>query len=295
MAYEQEKHMTPPYSAVESQLESSLYKIGIPPRPAILDRIHAEMQKDEPDFNHLSSMIAADVALAASLISITNSPYFGFRGRVHSPREALMVLGLNVAGKAIAGIVMRHAFPQSPHLERFWDASARIARLSGWLVQRVTKCTLRADDAYTFGLFRDCGIPILLPRFPEYTAILQEANHDTARSFTDIEDIELPTNHAVVGYVLAQSWWLSDETSLSIRHHHNADILSTPVIPPSMNSRQMIAIAQLAEHLLQQHSGLSITQEWVKLGSACLHLLRLAEDDIQKLLAEAIPVIEAEN
>ena len=293
MAYEQEKHMTHPYSTVESQLESSLYKIGIPPRPAILDRIHAEMQKDEPDFKQLSDIISADVALSASLISITNSPYFGLRGHVHSTREAMMVLGLNITSKAIAGIAMRHAFPQSPHLERFWDASARIARLSGWLAQRHTK--LSADDAYTFGLFRDCGIPILLSHFPEYIGILQKANHDAARSFTDIEDIELPTNHAVVGYVLAQNWWLSDETILSIRNHHNADILSTPAIPPSMNSRQMIAVAQLAEHLLQQHSGLSITQEWVKLGPACLHLLKLTEDDIKELLAEAIPVIEAEN
>jgi HD-like signal output (HDOD) protein len=281
------------HSAIESQLESSLYKIGIPPRPAILDRIHEQMQKDEPDFNQLTHIISADVALSASLINITNSPYFGFRGRVHSTREALMVLGLNVTSKAIAGIVMRRAFPQSPHLERFWDASARIARLSGWLAQRVTK--LRADDAYTYGLFRDCGIPILLSRYPEYTDILKTANLDAIRNFTEIEDQQLPTNHAVVGYVMAQSWWLPDETILSIRHHHNAEMLNTPTIPPSMSCRQMIAVAQLAEHLLQQHSGLSMTQEWVKLGPACLHLLKLDETDVKELLSDAIPVIDVES
>lgn len=165
--------MTDTPSSIETELESSLWKIGIPPRPVILERINAEMQKDEPDFNHLASTIAADVALSASLISITNSPYFGFRGRVKSAREALMVLGLNIAGKAIAGIVMRQAFPKSPHLERFWDASARIARLSGWLAQQVTHSALRADDAYTFGLFRDCGIPILLTHTPGYWDILK--------------------------------------------------------------------------------------------------------------------------
>lgn len=285
--------MTDAPSSIEAQLESSLWKIGIPPRPVILERINAEMQKDEPDFNHLASTIAADVALSASLISITNSPYFGFRGRVKSAREALMVLGLNIAGKAIAGIVMRRAFPASPQLERFWDTSARIARLSGWLAQRST--TLRADDAYTFGLFRDCGIPILLARFPNYFDILNEANHETCRSFTAIEEITLPTNHAVVGSMLAQSWWLSDETSLSIRIHHDIAILSTPSIPPSLNSRNMIAVAQLAEHLLQLHSGLCFTQEWVKIGPACLHLLNFTEEEVKDILAEAIPVIEAED
>ncbi len=281
------------HSPIETQLESSLYKIGIPPRPAILDRIHEQMQKDEPDFNQLTHIISADVALSASLINITNSPYFGFRGRVHSTREALMVLGLNVTSKAIAGIIMRRAFPQSPHLERFWDASARIARLSGWLAQRVTR--LHADDTYTYGLFRDCGIPILLSRYPEYTDILKTANLDAIRNFTEIEDQQLPTNHAVVGYVMAQSWWLPDETVLSIRHHHNVEMLNAPTIPPSMSCRQMIAVAQLAEHLLQQHSGLSTTQEWVKLGAACLHLLKLDETDVKELLSDAIPVIDVES
>lgn len=281
--------------SVEARLESSLLKIGIPPRPVILDRIGAEMRKDEPDFNQLASVIAADVALSASLISITNSPYFGFRGRVSSPREALMMLGLNVASKAIAGIVMRKAFPKSPQLERFWDASARIARLSGWLAQRVTRGTLRADDAYTYGLFRDCGIPILLARFPGYFDILTEANHEASRSFTAVEETTLPTHHAAVGYMLAQSWWLPDETILSIRHHHDVAILDTPSIPPTLNSRYLIAISQLAEHLLQQHSGLSFTQEWDKLGPACLRLLNLSEEDVTGILAEASPLLEAED
>jgi len=287
-------HTAPP-SSIETQLENSLREIDIPPRPVILDRINEEMKKDEPDFNHLANIIAADVALSASLIKITNSPFFGFRGRVHTPREALMLLGLNVAGKAISGIVMRRAFPTSPQLERFWDASALIARLSGWLAQRVTNNKLRADDAYTFGLFRDCGIPILLSRRPSYFDVLVEANHDDNRCFTAIEDLALPTNHAIVGNMLAQSWWLTDETSLSIRHHHDLAFLDATTIPPSLNSRYLIAVSQLAELLLQLHTGRSFTQEWAKLGPACLRLLKLSEEDVAELLAQVVPVLEAED
>lgn len=285
--------MTLPHSTLEAKLEKSLREIGIPPRPAILDHIRSEMQKDEPDFNQLARLVASDVALTASLISITNSPFFGFRGRVNTPREALMMLGLNAASKAIAGIAMRQAFPRSPHLERFRDASARIARLSGWLAQSVTNNKLRADDAYTFGLFRDCGIPILLTHNPDYFEILNRANHEAVHCFTEIEDSALPTNHTIVGSLLAQSWWLTEDTCLSIRNHHGVALLHTPNIPPSLNSRQMIAVAQLAEYLLQAHSGLSYTQEWGKLGPGCMQLLNLTEEDMESILAEAIPVIEA--
>ncbi len=159
---------TPSTSPFDAMLEGSLKDIGIPPRPLILERISHEMLQPEPDYKRLSSVISADVSLSASLIKTANSPFFGYRGRVRSISEALMMLGLDVASRAIAGIILRQAFPASPHLVRFWDASARIARLSGWLTQYLGNHKLRPDDAYTFGLFRDCGIPILHLRFPDY-------------------------------------------------------------------------------------------------------------------------------
>jgi HD-like signal output (HDOD) protein len=279
----------------EVQLESTLRDIGIPPRPSILDRISIEMQKEEPSFNDLSNLISADVALSASLIKITNSPFFGFRSRVRSVKESLMVLGLDVASRAIAGIILRRAFPNAPKLERFWDSSARIACLSGWLAQRVTNNNLRPDEAYTYGLFRDCGIPILISRFPDYYRVLAEANHEAKINFTTIEDTHLPTNHAVVGCLLAQSWWLPEETSLSIRYHHDVNVLTAPAIPPSLNSRYQIAVAQFAEYLLQQKTGLCHTQEWIKLGPACLRLLNISEEDVKNILVDALPVIDAEE
>ncbi len=285
----------PPPTSVDALLEGALKDIGIPPRPTILDRISREMLQDEPDYKRLANIIGADVSLSASLIKTANSPFFGYRNRVRSVNEALMMLGLDVASRAIAGIILRKVFPNSLHLERFWDASARIARLSGWLAQQVGHNKLRPDDAYTFGLFRDCGIPVLLMRFPGYEKILAQANSAADRSFTAIEDAQLPTNHAMVGSLLAQSWWLPEETCLAIRHHHEVAIIETPSITPPLTSRYRIAIAQFAEYLMQRHTGLSHTLEWPKLGTACLRLLDIAEDDLDAILADAVPVMEAED
>lgn len=285
----------PPPPSVDALLEGSLKDIGIPPRPTILDRISREMLQDEPDYKRLANVIGADVSLSAALIKTANSPFFGFRNRVRSVNEALMLLGLDVASRAIAGIILRKTFPNSLHLERFWDASARIARLSGWLAQHVGHNKLRPDDAYTFGLFRDCGIPVLLLRFPGYEKILARANCEDSSSFTAVEDAQLPTNHAMVGCLLAQSWWLPEELCLAIRHHHDAAVIETPSITPPLTSRYRIAVAQFAEHLVQRHTGLSHTHEWQKLGAGCLRLLDIAEDDIDGILAEALPVMEMED
>lgn len=278
---------------VEGLLESTLNDTGIPSRPAILDRVHIEMLKEEPDLNLLARIISADVALAGGLISIANSPYFGFHGRVRSVNEALMILGLDVACRAIAGLILRKLFPVTLALERFWDASAGIARLSGWLAQHPDiGVKIHANDAYTFGLFRDCGIAVLLHRFPYYHEVLLQANSEQTLNFTQVEEIQCPTNHAVIGSLLAQSWWLPEEISTAIRLHHEYAILQkndSTILPPA--TRGLIAIAQLAEHIFQHHTGLSKTQEWSKSSEVCLELLEINGEQLAGFYVEGAPIL----
>lgn len=281
-------------AAVDALLENAVRDIGIPPRPAILDRISFEMQKDEPDLIHLSRLISSDVALAAGLISTANSPYFGFRRRVRTVRETLMMLGLDVASRAVAGLVLRKLFPSSVALERFWDASACIARLAGWLAQHPEHgIRIRADEAYTFGLFRDCGIPVMMKRFANYHEVLKLANEAKELDFTSVEAAHCPTNHVVLGHLLAQSWGLPEETCLAIRHHHDDRALheQAGVAPLPLTTLGLVATVHLAEHLLQHHTGLSQTQEWLKAGETCLQLLDISAERLARLYEESEAIV----
>jgi HD-like signal output (HDOD) protein len=287
---------TPPDSRtteVDDLFERTILDLGIPPCPAILDRFMTEIRKDEPDYNRLASIIGSDVGLSAGLVKTANSSYFGVRQRVRSGGEALVMLGLKTTSRAIAGIILRKSFPDVKNLERFWDSSARISQLSGWLAQRLNLRGLRAEDAYTFGLFRDCGIPVLLGKFSHYQSVLDSANRETERSFTEVEDTEIPTNHAMVGCILAQSWWLPEEICLAIRNHHDFEALESASSALPALSRKLIATAQLAEHIVQQQLGLSLTQEWTKLGSICLQLLDIKEEQLEALYTEAAPIVTA--
>ena len=287
----QESHST----EVDILFERYVRDLGIPPCPVILDRFMTEAGKDEPDYKRLASIIGTDVSISAGLIKTANSPFFGLRQRVRSANEALMILGMKNSSRAIAGIILRKSFPNVPNLERFWDASARTARLSGWLAHRLDIRDLRAEDAYTFGLFRDCGIPVLLGRFQNYEELLNKANQDAENNFTDVEEVKMPTNHAMVGCILAQSWWLPEEICLAIRNHHDLVALESTSSLLPMLSRKLIATSQLAEHFLQQQPGLSYTQEWLKLGSVCLKLLDLSKPQLEGLYIEAESIVDSED
>jgi len=175
----------------------------------------------------------------------------------------------------IAALSLKKSFSHVPSLERFWDSSACTARVSGWLAQQLKGAPrVRPDDAYTFGLFRDCGVPVLMIPFPEYQGVLRKANDERELAFTAIEDQMLSINHAIVGSELAEEWLLPEEIHHAIRHHHET-------APEA--SRRLIAVSQAAEYLIQRHTGRNQTNEWHKLGETCLSLLGLGQEDLDRL------------
>lgn len=268
-------------------LERHLRDIDIPPRPAILASVQKEMTLSEPDFRKIEALIGADVALAAGLIKTVNSPYFGLNRRASTVHDALMVMGLAAAARAVAAFSLHRVFPDAGHFERFWDSSAKVAGLSGWLTKRLGSLKLQPDEAYTYGLFRDCGVVILMRRFPAYQNTLKTANSEQTLSFTEIERQHLPTDHTIVGRLMTQNWWLPAALSDAIRYHHDLSYLTGADTEQHSTSRQLIAVSQLAEHLLQQTTGASQTCEWQKLGAACTDILDLSPRDLTTLNAEA--------
>lgn len=274
--------------ALDSQLEASLREIGIPPRPRILELIILEARAGEPDFNYLADLIQSDVALAAGLIKAANSPFFGYRQKTRNVRGALMMLGLRAAANTVAGLIMRRVFPPSKQLERFWDASQRTGELAAWLASRLgARYGVTPEDAYTFGLFRDCGIPIMMRRFSDYEAVLARANASASQTFTEVEGAELPTNHAMVGSLMTQSWWLPEDICVAIRRHHDPAILAEPLQGATGASCRQVSLAHLAEKLHQECTGLNQTCEWDKMGASCLKVLGLDEEALAELERDA--------
>lgn len=269
---------------IESQMKIEIRDIGIPPRPTILARIEQEIAKDDPDFIQLARLLGADVGLSAGMVKIANSPFFAFGKRVPTVQEAMLVLGLNLVVRTVAGLALQQVFKHVPNMERFWDASAKTAEVAGNIARKLGGTLgIRPEDAHTFGLFRDCGIPMLMIPFPEYRQVLIEANHEASLPFTEIEDRAIGLNHALVGAQLAESWLLPAEICTAIEHHHNRNVLdgSTEI---SERAKKMIALAQLAEHLFHEKTGLAQTSEWEKLGPLCLSTLDLTPEDIPSLL-----------
>ena len=271
----------------EKQLHVLLNGVDIPPSPLVLVQLDTELKKEAPDQREIARLISQDVALSGSVMAIANSPAFSTGNKLASIMQALNVLGTQSVFNLVVSQLLKIALSgnQDAAMDRFWESSAQTARVAAELAKRL-RC-VRPDVAYTFGLFHDCGIPLIMKRFPTTRAVLAEANAAEDRVFTDIEDEMLGTNHAVVGYFLAKRWHLADFISEGVLYHHDYSMLlqSGRV---SDTARALIAICVLAEHIIRLNGSGNGEQEWAKAAPVACELFGLSLSAVDDLIEDML-------
>lgn len=269
----------------KSEAEKLLAGIVIPPRPSILTAILEERGKDEPDLRHIAQLIANDVALSAAVLKSVNSPLYGLRRQVGSIDQAVSMLGLKNISALVMGLSLRGSSPAG--LDRFWDSTSRTALLASHLAH-VLGSTSR-EEAHMFGLFRDCGIPLLIQRFPNYKETLALANASRDKDFTAVEDERHQTNHAVVGSLLAKNWKLPEHFHDAILSHHDPQVYQSDLPIPSLN---LIATVHLAEHIENGYSRLATDAEWDRMGGKVMAQLMLSPERLEEYTRDCLEMLD---
>ncbi|MDR0703074.1 MAG: HDOD domain-containing protein [Azoarcus sp.] len=262
-----------------------LHGITIPPCPAILSQLMAEIKSPLVNNKKIAALIRQDVGIAAAVIRTANSPLIG-GGRITSITSAVGMLGFKLIANLVNEALLRSAIDtHGASLERFWDSSRYTAIAAKRLANVVGR--VNADTAYTFGLFHDCGIPLLTQRYPEYKSILREANQDTRQIFTDIEESALGTSHAVLGYYLARTWGLADAVTQGILNHHDYAQLEDPRNIHS-EAHRLIALNVMAEIVASTHLRTVQDGEWRKAREAVSVCLGYTPTDLDDIIDDMV-------
>lgn len=258
--------------------------LSIPPRPEVINILIAEKDSEEPDLRRVAKAIMADVGLAGAMLKAVNSPAFGTRRKVSSIAAAVDLLGMKNVATLATGLVLRYMNGNNaPAMNRFWDTAEKVASVAAYLAGRLRG--IPQDEAYTFGLFHDCGIPLLMQKYPDYKEVLTRANQNTVRAFTAIEDEALGTHHAAIGYFLARSWYLSDDLCQAILLHHDMGVFESHP-GSSVRTLNLIGVGHLAEHVHHTSMRSREDAEWVKFGDAVSRHFGLDEEDFINLVED---------
>ncbi|HIJ59832.1 MAG TPA: HDOD domain-containing protein [Nitrospirae bacterium] len=226
--------------------EKIVKSIGIPSQPTVILSIQSEMSKPNPNMSLIGKLVTEDVGLSANVIRIASSPFVGM-GKVTSIDRALNLLGL----KNFFNLVFASALQESLNVkgvpkkifEVFWSHSLQIAKATQLVAKRVDKKNM--DEAYMTGLFHDCGVPLLIRKFPDYINIV-DFTIGTTSAAINIEESLYKTNHGIVGYLLAKTWKLFPSVCEAVLWHHISDVSSIS----NKEARVLTACLQLSENLI---------------------------------------------
>lgn len=268
--------------------KSLLRNIKIPPRPEALIRFQEESRKQNPDLGALARLVGSDVGLSGAVLQVVNSPLFRLSRKVVSVDQAALLLGLNKLASVVRVVAIKSTLAPGLGLERFWESAEEVARACAFLAAH--KSWADPEEAYTLGLFHDCGIPIMMLGFPGYGNPLRQPSaeeDDSAGYYGDGEGNILESegahygiNHAAVGYGLGRSWFLPDSLCQAIALHHESfeKIARMGNLDPKVPA--LCAVLGISRAVSSKHQALWYPQgRKRRVSPALLEYLDLGQDD----------------
>ena len=271
--------------------EQVLNGIHLPPCPAALLAAMKEARSPDADLGRIAHLIGQDVGLSAPMLKLANSPYFGLRSKASSVPQAVTVLGLRNTVNLLSNVALRaNVVPNLAGMDEFWDRSNMTALAASRIAAQIPG--ISRDDAYTVGLFHDCGIPVLMQKYPDYPKNVDEASR-VSGNICAVENSCYSTTHAVVGNLLARNWLLPPNMCRAILLHHDITVFASITDPAANEICNWVSIVQAAEYIVDSHLGLR-NDWWETWQPPVLKQLQFSNQEFDELRSDIAGVLEAD-
>ncbi len=248
----------------------------LPPMPSTMQLVLKEMESISANSKSLEKIIMQDPVLAARILKVANSPYYGTAGQVNSISHAITILGFDEVRNLVIGLSLVQAFGEGSDFKDFstkdlWLHSMGVAT-SSMLIAKAAGNGFDPEECFTMGLLHDIGRFVLCKVFKEDMDKILEIQEAQQCSLTEAEE-QQGLNHCEIGAFLAQKWQLSDQTMSVVRYHHH---------PRSAGEDEpLCAVVYLADQLC--HKLKLGWSRWQPKGVMLPKSLPLQKEDVQDL------------
>ena len=225
----------------------------LPSLPETYRKVVAELESDESSLQRVSDKISADIAMAAKVLQLVNSSFFGLPQRVESTHHAVSLLGLDILRPLV---LSAHAFSRFEMIEvegfsqqGLVHHSLAVATAAKRIAESRTDDADVINDSFIAGLMHDVGKLVLAANLPiEFARAIQVANDDAVTIF-EAEARVFGATHAGVGGHLLGLWGIPNPIVEAVNFHHQ---------PSAANSSEFSPLAAVhVANVLRQSVGVS--------------------------------------
>ncbi|HOJ33121.1 MAG TPA: HDOD domain-containing protein [Candidatus Hydrogenedentes bacterium] len=230
------------------KLDKILDKVGdLPALPSVVTEVMHLTEDPGVDVNDLCKVIQKDPALAAKILRVSNSPYYGMRQYVGTLKLALVILGVREVRNLILGIsvveTLRDDRAEALLGDAFWKHSMHAASFARKLSGRFK--LVMQGEAFVSGLLHDIG-KIAFVRYArqQYGSVFR-CSGGASEPLCRLEKETFGFTHAELGAALGFRWNFPQTLTDAIYFHHPArDMYLADAKDP-----QLAAVVRLANRL----------------------------------------------
>jgi HD-like signal output (HDOD) protein len=193
----------------------------LPSLPELYTELVAALGRQATTVTDIATIVGRDPAMAAKILQLVNSSYFGLPHPLQSIDRAVGYLGSDMI-RSLALTVGIFARLPALACPGFSGAAVQERAVLGGRLARsfLAADPARAADAFAAALVRDVGMLILVLGSTEAYAPVLAASAVDGADLTTLERAAFGVSHAEVGAYLLGVWGLPAPLIETVAHHH---------------------------------------------------------------------------
>jgi HD-like signal output (HDOD) protein/CheY-like chemotaxis protein len=210
----------------------------LPTLPALHNQLTDELRKDAPSMERIGEIISRDIGMAAKILQLVNSAFFGLARPINDTTEAVVYLGVTTVRSLALSVEIFSQYHPEACRSFSLDALAQHSWMTGALARRIGHLEKMEpkilEQCFLAGLLHDIGQLILACGLPEeYAEVIRRAR-DENRQVWQVEQEIFGATHADVGAYLLALWGLPNPIIEAVAMHHHPGQCLLPGFSPAI-------------------------------------------------------------
>ncbi len=259
----------------------------LPTLPQVALNIIRTVENPNSSARDIEKVLSADPALAAKILKLVNSAFFGFHQKISSLGHAIVILGFNLVKNmavslSVIDLLKKGATTGHPDfpVEEFWKHSVATATVARAMSR---DAALEPELAFVGGLLHDVGKLVVDLYEPEQMNEVLRLCRENGVTYWEAELSSQAMTHTQVGAALLQRWSLDERLAAGVGAHH--DFGEMPASAElDEGSESLAAVLAIADFVAwEQGFGMNEAAGKAPLRpQAALDKLGLTEDHLQR-------------
>ena len=259
----------------------------LPPMPQVVVKIQHLISDLNSDVTDLAAIIESDQAVAAKVLKMANSAYFGMSGKISSIHQASILLGYQTLGEIVTmagavGILSGSMPGYGYDSQELWKHSLAVAFSAKMIAERKNRDLIY--EAHTAGLIHDVGKIILDKYILENMDRISVYMVQEEKSFLEAERDIFGFDHAEIASEVCRTWKIPEKITLAIGCHHQ---------PSNSNGDELSYVLHMANHIAAR-SGNSYDEDEAlsELESGTVDFIGLRQEEISGIILKVFEAVD---